>query len=101
MDKLYRYLGLAARAGRCVSGGYGTEQAIRGGEAYLAVVAEDASENTKKHISDMCASHGVPLIVAGSREQLGAAVGKEYRASVALTDEGLANACKKAAGIEE
>ena len=36
-------LGIAAKAGGVVSGGYQTEHAVKAGGAYLVIVAEDAS----------------------------------------------------------
>ncbi|MDE6232597.1 MAG: ribosomal L7Ae/L30e/S12e/Gadd45 family protein, partial [Lachnospiraceae bacterium] len=53
--------------------------------------AEDASKNTKKLFNDKCSYYNVPEYVYGTKEQLGRAIGKEMRASVAVIDAGLAN----------
>ncbi len=42
-------LGLAMKSGNVVSGEFLTEQAIRAGTARLVIVAEDASDNTKRN----------------------------------------------------
>jgi ribosomal protein L7Ae-like RNA K-turn-binding protein len=86
---------LAQKAGKIASGEFMTEKAVKTGEAYLVIVAEDASDNTQKKFRNMCDFYKVSLISYGSKEQLGHAVGKEMRASLAVTDEGLAQAIMK------
>ena len=41
-------LGLAAKAGKIASGEFSTERAVKSGSAFLVIVSEEASENTKK-----------------------------------------------------
>ena len=43
----------------------------------------------------MCEFYEFELCFCGTKEALGAAIGKQFRASVAITDENLANAVKK------
>ena len=43
----------------------------------------------------MCDYYKVPLYFYGTKEALGHFIGKEYRASLAITDAGLANAVLK------
>ncbi len=93
--KVLSMFGLAARAGRLASGEFQTETAVKSGTAYLVVVAEDASDNTKKMFQDKCTFYKVPIIIYGTKEELGHAIGKEYRASLALLDEGFAKAVMK------
>ena len=94
-DKVLSMAGMAAKAGNVKSGEFSTEKAVKSGQAYLVIVAADASENTKKHFSDMCAYHEVPYFEYAKKEQLGNCVGKEFRASLAVTDENLAKAIIK------
>lgn len=83
-------LGLAARGGNVKSGEYSTEKAIKDHKARLVLVAMDASENTKKSFQDMCRFYGVPYCEYGTKEELGHYIGKQFRASLAVTDPGLA-----------
>ena len=53
-DKVISLLGLAERAGKIASGEFAAEKAVKTGKARLIIVAEDASDNTKKKFSDMC-----------------------------------------------
>lgn len=91
-DKVLSLLGLAAKSGSVASGEFSAEKAVKEGKAYLVVVAADASDNTRKHFSDMCSHHGVSCYAYADRESLGHCIGKEFRASVAVTNEGLAKA---------
>ena len=94
-QRVLSMFGLAARAGRIASGEFQTETAVKEGTAFLVVVAEDASDNTKKLFHDKCSFYKVPVIQLGTKEELGHAIGKEFRASLAVLDEGFANAVMK------
>ena len=94
-DKALSLIGLATKAGRTVSGEFMTEKEVKSGRAALAIVAGDASKNTKKKFQNMCDFYEVPLCFYGDKEKLGHAIGKEFRASVAILDEGLAKEIQK------
>ena len=89
-DKVLSMIGLAARAGRLVSGEFSTEKAVKSLKAHLVIVAEDSSENTRKMFRNMCAFYQVPYEEFGTKEELGHWVGKEMRASICILDEGFA-----------
>lgn len=91
-SKILSYLGLATKAGRVSSGEFSVERSVRQHRAKLVLIAEDASEASKKNFRNICTYYKVPLHVFGSREELGAACGKEMRVSAAIEDEGLADA---------
>ncbi len=90
--KIRNLIGLAARAGKIASGETSVEQAVKKGRAFLVIVAEDASANTRKKFSDMCRYYKVPLCCFGKKEELGHSCGKELRSTLALLDEGFAQA---------
>lgn len=94
-DRVLSMLGIAAKSGNIVSGEFSTEKAVKTGKAYLVIVAEDSSENTKKHFSDMTTFYEVPIYFYGDKVRLGNSIGKEFRASVAITDYNLAEAVIK------
>lgn len=99
--KYLSILGLAAKAGKVISGGMMTEKMIQNGRAVLVLAASDASENTKKKFTDLCRNYAVPLFFPEAREVLGHAVGKDFRASLAVTDQGFADAIIKELKSEE
>lgn len=47
-NKALSLIGLATKAGKTVSGEFSTEKSIKTGKGYLAIVAGDSSDNTKK-----------------------------------------------------
>lgn len=91
MNKALQLLSLAQRAGKVVSGEFKTEESVKGMQAKLVILASDASDNTKKKFTNMCDFYKVPMKIYSDKEELGHFIGKEFRASVAVTDEGLAN----------
>lgn len=88
-------LGIATKAGKVVTGEFSTEKAVKEGLAVLVVVAEDASDNTKKKFRNMCDYYQVTMKVFSDKNALGNACGKEFRASLAVVDYGLAQAVEK------
>ena len=94
-DKVLSMIGMATRAGKIVSGEFAVEKAIKSQKAFLVIVATDSSDNSKKNYSDACHYYETELCYYGTKETLGNAIGKEYRASVAILDENFAEAIKK------
>lgn len=94
-NRVLSMLGLAARSRNVVSGGFATEQAVKSGKAYLVIIAEDASDNTRKKYSNMCGFYEVPYEYYGVKEILGHAIGKEERSCLAVTDKGFADSIRK------
>ncbi|MCI8615673.1 L7Ae/L30e/S12e/Gadd45 family ribosomal protein [Parablautia intestinalis] len=89
-DRILSLLGLSARSRNLVSGEFSTEKAVKAGKAELVIVSSDASDNTKKLFSDKCRFYGIPFYLYGTKAELGRAIGKEIRSSVAVMDKGLA-----------
>lgn len=94
-NRVLSLVGLATKAGKTVSGEFSTEKAVKSGKAGLVIVSEEASDNTKKKFQNMCAYYEVPIYFFGTKDELGRAMGKEFRASLAILDEGLGNALRK------
>lgn len=94
-NKILSLLGLAVRSGNLASGEFAAREAIRKKTATLVIVALDASDNTKKMFENQCRHYQVPFYCWGTKEELGHAIGKEFRASIALTDQGFSNALIK------
>lgn len=93
--KVLSLLGIATKSNNIVSGEFLTEKAVKEYKAALVIVAEDASDNTKKRFRDMCTYYSVPIYFFGTKDDLGHAMGKEFRASLAVLDKGLADAIEK------
>lgn len=94
-DRTLSMLGIAAKSGNVQSGEFSTEKAVKCGQAKLVIVAEDASDNTKKKFENMCEFYHVPCKIYAPKETLGHFIGKEYRASLAITNAGIADTILK------
>lgn len=94
-QKILSLIGLAAKAGKVVSGEFTVEKALKQQRAFLVLIAEDASANTKKKFRDMSTYRRIPIYFLYDKSRLGHAVGKEYRASLAITDRNFAGAIQK------
>lgn len=89
-NKILSTLSISMKAGKVLSGEFAVEAAVKKSECNIVIVASDASNNTKKLFRDKCTFYNIPMYVYGTKEQLGNAIGKEMRASVAISDYGLA-----------
>lgn len=94
-NKVLSYIGLATKSGNIASGEFLTEKAVKDGKAKLVIVADDASANTKKMFQNMCDYYKVPIYSLSDKGELGHAMGKQFRASLAVLDQGLADAIVK------
>lgn len=95
LSKALSLISLATKAGKTASGEFCTEKEVKSGYAELVIVAEDASENTKKKFKNMCEFYEVPIYFYGDKDTLGHAMGKEFRATLAITDQGFAKGISK------
>ena len=89
------------KSGNLVSGEFMTEKAVKEGRAQLVIVADDASANTKKMFTNMCTFYKVPMYCLADKEQLGRTIGKEFRASLAVLDQGFAKSIRKQLELDE
>lgn len=88
-------IGMAQKAGKVASGEFATEKAVKSRKAAMVIVADDSSDNTKKMFSNMCEFYNTPIYFFSNKEELGHAIGKQFRASLAIVDEGFRNTIEK------
>ena len=75
-NKALSMIGLATKAGKVASGEFCTEKEVKSGRACLVIVADDASDNTKKKFQNMCVLlSGSDLFLQRQRD-IGACNGK-------------------------
>lgn len=91
--KALNLLGLAMRAGKLTSGTNRVLESIRKQESSLVIVAEDASENTKKQFLNKCDYYQSPLVIIFCGAEISSALGRE-RTVCAFTDDGFAKSFK-------
>ena len=78
------------RAGKLAVGEEKATTAVRGGKAYLILLADDAGVNTEKRFTDMAAYRQLPLLRPGNREEMGKTIGRKFAVAIAVTDAGFA-----------
>ena len=92
-DAILRFIGLAMRAGKVVSGFDMVSSSLRRGEVKLLIIAEDISRNTLDKLLDaVAASKGESpdAFRFANSFDLGNAIGKPSRAILAIIDDGFA-----------
>ena len=100
-DPICSFLGICAKGRKIVSGGFATEKAVKEGKALLVIIAQDASGNTDKKFSDMCAYREIPVFRYSDKNTLGNAIGCEERTVLAVLDEGMAKSLIKKLEVAE
>ncbi len=90
-------IGIAAKARRLRGGDFAVKESVRNGKSFLVIIAADASDNTRKVLSDKCRSYKVPYIFYGTKEELGLHSGRSITAGLSIEDRGLAEAIMKLA----
>ena len=85
--KILGALGFAMKAGKCLSGDFICEKSVKDGRAELIILDEETSESTRERYCSMCSQAKIPLL---QLKEVGAAIGKENRKIVAVTDGGFA-----------
>ncbi len=91
-DKVFNYLGLAAR-GRLLVNGYNTCIFMAGKRKIkLIIIAEDLSENSAKKMIQLATSKNIPYRIYGSKESLSHITGKTDSGIFGITDENITKA---------
>ena len=97
MDRALNYLALARKAGKLELGEDPVGAAARAQHARLVVVASDASDHTWRRAKSFVAGTGQECIrLVYTKDEIGAAVGRQEVAVAALTDPAMALAFCKA-----
>ena len=88
------FLGLALSASAVITGEQMVVQAIQSKKVHLVILAEDISYNTLKKVTDKCKFYEVDWIQKANSDEIGHALGKEFRKVVGITDRNFAKALK-------
>ena len=91
-QKIYTYLGFAARAKKAKAGEQAALAQLKKQDVYLMVISETAQPKAIERWQRRAEQYHVPYIIFGSQEELGRAIGSSYKTIIALTDEKLADA---------
>ena len=100
-SKVLSMISMATKAVKTASGEFCTEREVKSGGAALVIVAGDASDNTKKKFKNMCDYYHVPICFYRDKDTLGHAMGKQFRASLAILDQGFAKGIRESMDAED
>lgn len=82
-ERLNSALGLARRAGRCLTGDFAVERAIKKKGVFLVVLDAGASESTRERYRNLCAGRNIPYV---ENADIGHAIGKSGIKIIGITD---------------
>lgn len=99
--KLDSMIGLARRAGCLALGTTAMEMAVKRRKAFLVILADDLSANSRESIERLCRRNNIPWFNYADRTHLGHIVGREARAVMAVTSQDFAAAIRRLIPAEE
>ncbi|MBS4539890.1 ribosomal L7Ae/L30e/S12e/Gadd45 family protein [Clostridium sp. D2Q-11] len=95
MNNFYSFLGIGQKASIIKAGEFKAEEAIKFKRSVLIILAEDASDNTKKKFTNLSEKNNIELLICGNKENLGNALGKNYISVIAVCDKKFSDTLKK------
>lgn len=94
-NKLLGLLGICAKAGKVVSGADACLEEMKSNNIKLLIIAEDASDKTKKNYIFYGDKYNIQVAIAGSVDDLSKAIGKKNRAIIGIKDINLSTEIQK------
>ena len=85
-ERISGLLGLATRAGKTVFGAEACISSIEKKKVKLLLIAEDASDRTKKNFKEKCEKENIPSVEVLTIEDLSKSIGKINKAIVGIMD---------------
>lgn len=90
MNKFFNFLGLVKRSGNLIEGYSKCDEQRNRRNFYLVLLAEDASNTTKKKFRNHCTEKNIHIIEGFSKEELGNSIGREEIKILAIVDKNMA-----------
>ncbi|GAW94304.1 L7Ae/L30e/S12e/Gadd45 family ribosomal protein [Calderihabitans maritimus] len=94
-------LGFAQRAGKIVSGRSAVLGQLKKGRAQMVILATDSASDLQGEVKSWCSGRKIPVFYAGTKVELGLAIGKSPRAVLAVLDRNFAERIEQELGREE
>ena len=100
-SKLLNFIGLARRAGKLKIGADPVCDSVRLGKSRVIIMAQDISENTRKHVEKIAGKYEVKVFtIIYSKNDIYTAIGK-YAAVISVEDKGFADKIEEMIKTEE
>ena len=94
IEKIHSLLRIAQKGRNLMIGRSAVEVLLKRKRAYLVIFALDASEKLKRQIGLRCDSYHIPVIILGTKDELGKLCSRESVAVMAVSDENMAEGIK-------
>lgn len=95
-NKVYSYLGFAAKSRNLVTGYNTCEMMIKKRKLKLLILTEDLADNTVKRMQQKCSSNNIKYRIFGSAGEIGRICGKPGKGIFGITDSHFAEIiCKE------
>lgn len=85
--KVATMLGFAKRSGNLANGFTAVSIHLKKRNAKLVIVSEDIAEDSKRKVANLCKTYGVRMFAHGTRDDLGAAIGRGATTTIAILDK--------------
>jgi ribosomal protein L7Ae-like RNA K-turn-binding protein len=89
-QKIFDFIGLLKRGRNIVSGEDTVERLTKSNKIFMVIIAEDASHSTKKKFLDLCSHRDIPIVIWGTKEDIGKHIGCELRVALGITNKSAA-----------
>jgi len=89
--RILSLIGMARRASKIATGSAQVEAMMKKRKGYLLIMAEDAL-NTQKKYNQWAGDLKLPILVIGTKLELGHSIGLSPRSAVLILDQGFAKA---------
>lgn len=93
--KIYGLLGLCTKAGKVCFGRDACIELIEKKKVKIIIVADDASDRTKKDLQFICENNNTKIYFYGTIENLSKAIGKSNKAVIGIKDENFSKQIEK------
>jgi len=94
-NKVLGLLGISTKAGQLIFGTDSCMEAIKNKKIHIVILADDASDRTKKHFVEVCKQYDVPIAIYSNIAELSKSIGKVNKAVIGIKDKNLANEISK------
>ena len=94
-NRLLGLRGISAKAGKVVSGSDACYEQIQQKKVKLIIIAQDASEKTKKNYMFYGNKYNVPVVIESTIDELSKAIGKKNKAIIGIKDFNLSTEIQK------
>lgn len=90
-NKVLGLLGLCTKAGEISFGTDACIDLIQRKKVKLIIIAEDASDRTKRNFKFLCNNNNIKIIYFGTIEKISKAIGKKNKAVIGVKSDSLSN----------